>query len=79
MFKACAKSERQTFISKEVVDHGVIKFAVPAELKKTTMFENFQKRKRILDRSCTVARRILNSREQETSPKVTSKHLIRLA
>lgn len=67
---ACAKSERQTFISKEVVDHGVIKFAVPDELKKTKIFENFQKRKRILDRSCTVARRILNSREQTHSERL---------
>ena len=54
---------RRSFISKNVKDHGVIKYKLPKELKNTEIFETFQQRKRVLDRACTVSRQILNSRE----------------
>jgi len=54
---------RRSFISKNVKDHGVIKYKLPSELKNTEIFETFQQRKRVLDRACTISRQILNSRE----------------
>lgn len=61
--KNIAGAARATFISKDVKDHGVIKYPLPKELKNTQVFETFQRRKQVLDRACSVSRKVLSSRD----------------
>lgn len=55
----------KTFITKNVEDHGAIKYRLPKDLKNTEIFETFQKRKMILDRACSISRTVINSKEKD--------------
>jgi len=62
--------------TKRVSDKGVIAYKLSDELKNTETFDRFQKRKLILDRACSVSRKVLSSKNMNHEQRVTLQHAI---
>ena len=67
---------QNTLDSKPVYEEGLISYPLSSDLRNTATFERFQKRKKILDRACSVAREVLGAKEISHDQRVALQHVI---